>query len=213
MITHHILDIDGLRVFVREAGPMDAPAIVLLHGVPASSSTFRELMPLLADRFRVVAPDMIGFGHSDAPPADRFTYTFENLAEVTRKALDCLGVERYFLYMHGSGGLVGLSLAAPAPERVRGLAFQNVAAYDAWHRYFREWQPKTLVVLGRNDTFFLPAGAAALRRDLRDVETVFLDGSHFDFEEQAPAIAAHLTRVFGAAVAASTPFSSSPPAA
>jgi pimeloyl-ACP methyl ester carboxylesterase len=129
MTNHRTIEIDGLRVFVREAGDPNAPALVLLHGFPASSHMFRELLPLLASRFHVIAPDMIGYGHSDAPPMDRFEYSFDHLAEVTRRLLERLDVRSYVLYLHDFGGPVGLRLATAAPERVRGLVVQNANAY------------------------------------------------------------------------------------
>ena len=114
MITHRTVDVDGLKVFVREAGSKSAPAIVLLHGFPTSSHMFRELIPLLADQFRVIAPDMIGYGHSDAPSVERFNYTFDNVAQVTAKLLNKLEVESYVLYLHDFGGPVGMRLALSA---------------------------------------------------------------------------------------------------
>ena len=128
-ITYRTLSIDGRDVFVREAGENGAPAIVLLHGYPSSSHMFRELIPLLADRFHVIAPDMIGYGYSDAPPVDRFDYTFDNLTDVTRKVLERLEVTSYVLYLHDFGGPIGFRLALSAPERVRGLVVQNANAY------------------------------------------------------------------------------------
>lgn len=121
--------VDGLDVFYREAGLPDSPAIVLLHGFPSSSHMYRDLIPLLAGRFRVIAPDYIGFGHSDAPPADAFAYTFDNLARVTQALLDRIGVADAVLYMHDYGGPVGLRLAVARPGSVRGLVFQNANAY------------------------------------------------------------------------------------
>jgi pimeloyl-ACP methyl ester carboxylesterase/ketosteroid isomerase-like protein len=282
MITHRTVEVDGLKVFVREAGDKSAPAIVLLHGYPSSSHMFRDLVPLLADRFRVIAPDMIGYGHSDAPSVDEFRYTFDNLAHVTRRVLEKLEVTSYVLYVHDFGGPVGMRLAMANPERVRGLVVQNanaymegvseavanlflplwkeqnattigaargfltaeatkmqytagahdasklnpdawthdqalldrpgvaeaqlalfvdyqtnVAAYDAWHAYFRKEQPRTLVVWGKNDPFFLVPGAEAYLRDLRDAELVLLDGGHFALEEHAATVAAHIKRTFG----------------
>lgn len=282
MIRHRTVQIDGLSVFVREAGDARAPAIVLLHGFPSSSHMFRDLLPLLADRFRVIAPDMIGYGHSDAPPVDAFSYTFDNLANVTEKVLERLEVTSYVLYVHDFGGPVGMRLALAHPERVRGLVVQNanaymegvsqavadlfmplwkeqnattiaaakgfltaeatkmqytagarnasalnpdawthdqalldrpgiaeaqlalfvdyqsnVAAYDAWHAWFRKHQPRTLVVWGKNDPFFLVPGAEAYRRDLEEAEVVLLDGGHFALEEHAETIAGHIGRVFG----------------
>src|SRR5262245_22831008 len=125
MTSYRTIQIDNLDVFVREAGERGAPAIVLLHGFPTSSHMFRDLIPLLADRFHVIAPDLIGFGHSAAPPVREFAYTFDNLTAVTRKALDRLEISDYILYLHDYGGPVGMRLATSAPERVRGLVIQN----------------------------------------------------------------------------------------
>jgi pimeloyl-ACP methyl ester carboxylesterase/ketosteroid isomerase-like protein len=275
-----------LNVFVREAGRRDAPAVVLLHGFPTSSHMFRELIPRLAGRFRVIAPDLIGFGNSDAPPASRFAYTFENLTAITKKVLEGLGVESYILYMQDYGGPIGLRIASAAPERVRGLVVQNanaymegvseavanlflplwkerndktiaaakgfltaeatkmqytagardpaaldptawtldqalldrpgmadahlalfvdyeknVALYESWHAYFRNHRPKTLVVWGKNDPFFLAAGAEAYKRDLPDADVVLLDGGHFALEEHVDVVAEHIARTFGAPTA------------
>jgi pimeloyl-ACP methyl ester carboxylesterase len=121
--------VGGLTMFYREAGNPSHPAIVLLHGFPSSSHMFRDLIPLLADRFRVVAPDYVGFGYSDAPPPERFTYSFDNLARMVEGLLDHLGLRRYLLYLHDYGGPVGFRLAAAHPERVAGLVIQNANAY------------------------------------------------------------------------------------
>ena len=121
--------VDGLKVFFREAGDALAPAIVLLHGFPSSSHMYRDLIPLLADRFRVIAPDYIGFGHSDAPTVAEYAYTFDNLAATTRRLLDQIGVDDAIFYMQDYGGPIGLRLAAARPERVKGLIFQNANAY------------------------------------------------------------------------------------
>jgi pimeloyl-ACP methyl ester carboxylesterase len=129
MTSYQKIDIDGVKVFVREAGAKSHPAIVLLHGYPASSYMYRELIPLLADRFRVIAPDMVGFGHSDAPAIDQFDYTFDRLAEVTAKVLERLEVESSILYLHDYGGPIGLRLATANPGHVRGLVVQNSNAY------------------------------------------------------------------------------------
>lgn len=121
--------IDGLSVFHRSAGDPAAPAFVLLHGFPSSSHMFRELIPRLAGRFHVIAPDYIGFGHSDAPPVERFEYRFDRLAGIVATLLERLGVGRYHLYMQDYGGPVGMRLATAAPGRVLGLVFQNANAY------------------------------------------------------------------------------------
>jgi pimeloyl-ACP methyl ester carboxylesterase len=281
MTTHRTLSIDGLDIFVREAGDRRAPAIVLLHGFPTSSRMFRDLIPRLATHFRVIAPDLVGFGHSAAPSTDRFEYTFDHLARVVQKLLAALEVDSYVLYLHDFGGPVGLRIATAAPDRVRGLVVQNanaymegvseavanlflplwrernattlaaargfltaeatklqytagardpsaldpaswtidqalldrpgvaeaqialfvdyeknVGQYDAWHAYFRAHKPKTLVAWGKNDPFFLRAGAEAFKRDLPDADLVLLDGGHFALEEHADVVASHIHRVF-----------------
>lgn len=119
----------GLQLFYREAGTPGAPVIVLLHGFPSSSHMFRDLIPQLADRFHVIAPDYVGFGHSDAPAATDFDYTFDNLARHTQALLDQLGVREAIYYMQDYGGPVGLRLASSRPSAVRGLVFQNANAY------------------------------------------------------------------------------------
>ncbi len=281
MITQRTVDIDGIHVFVREAGDRGAPAIVLLHGFPASSHMFRELIPRLADRFRVIAPDMVGYGHSDAPRVGQFKYTFDNLTDVTRKLLQQLEADSYVLYMHDFGGPIGMRIATSAPDRVRGLVIQNanaymegvspavaglfmplwkeqnaetlaaargflsaestkmqytagardpsqvdpdswtldqalldrpgvadaqlsllidyeknVGLYDAWHAYLRSQEPPTLLVWGKNDPFFLAAGAEAYKRDLPNAEVVLLDGGHFALEEYPDEIADQIKRTF-----------------
>jgi pimeloyl-ACP methyl ester carboxylesterase len=128
-VRHSFAEVDGQRIFYRHAGDPSSPTMVLLHGFPSSSHMFRDLIPLLADRFHIIAPDMVGFGHSDAPDVKEFDYTFANLASVTEALLAQLGVSRYFLYMHDYGGPIGLRLAAKHPERVLGLVIQNANAY------------------------------------------------------------------------------------
>ncbi|WP_370947986.1 alpha/beta fold hydrolase [Amycolatopsis sp. cg5] len=123
-----MIEIDGLPIFYREAGERGKPVLLLLHGFPASSYMFRDLMPLLADDFHLIAPDYPGFGHSGAP-AD-FTYTFDSLAEVVEKFTARLGLERYALYMQDFGGPVGFRLAAKHPDRISFLVVQNANAYE-----------------------------------------------------------------------------------
>lgn len=126
--THHAL-VKGQTIFYREAGKTSLPTIVLLHGFPSSSHMFRDLIPRLADRFHVVAPDYVGFGHSSAPSAESFAYTFDNLADHVQGLLDQLGVRDAIFYMQDYGGPVGLRLATAHPERVKGLIIQNANAY------------------------------------------------------------------------------------
>lgn len=275
------VEVDGLSIFYRESGAPSAPTIVLLHGFPSSSHMFRELIPLLSDKFHVIAPDYVGFGYSAAPTVEQYPYTFDNLAQTTDRLLQKLGVTKAVFYMQDYGGPVGLRLAAKAPDRVRGLIFQNanaylegvsqaaidvfmplwqkgddsgarkmlladttrfqytagarhpdaispdtwthdqalldragsaerqlalfrdyqtnVAKYDEWHQYFRANQPKTLVVWGKGDPFFTPAGAEAFKKDLKDVDVRFFDTGHFALEEDARPIAALIKSRFAEA--------------
>ncbi|HTC09555.1 MAG TPA: alpha/beta hydrolase [Acetobacteraceae bacterium] len=129
-ITYHSVMVDGTRAAYRAAGPADAPVILLLHGFPSSSRMFVTLIPLLADRFRLIAPDYPGFGQSDAPPPDAFAYTFDHLASVVDKLTEALGLTHYALYMQDYGGPVGFRLALAHPERVTALIVQNAVAHD-----------------------------------------------------------------------------------
>jgi pimeloyl-ACP methyl ester carboxylesterase len=121
---------EGLNVFYREAGPRDAPVVLLLHGFPTSSHMFRNLIPALADRYRVIAPDYPGFGQSDMPDRDKFAYTFDNLAKIVDGLLDQLGVTSFTMYVMDYGAPVGWRLALKRPERVTGLIVQNGNAYE-----------------------------------------------------------------------------------
>jgi pimeloyl-ACP methyl ester carboxylesterase len=117
------------KVFYREAGDPGSPTIVLLHGLPTSSQMFRELIPALADQFHLIAPDYIGFGHSDTPSNKDFEYTFENLAAHVRGLLDQLNLASYILYMQDYGGPIGFRLFTGKPEQVKGFIIQNANAY------------------------------------------------------------------------------------
>ena len=133
MTTHHrYAEIAGRRIFYREAGPADpseAPTIVLLHGTPASSHMYRNLIPALADRYHVIAPDYPGFGHSERPGVDEFDYTFDTLADYVDGLLEHLGLERYSLYVQDYGAPVGWRLALRHPERIATIVTQNGNAY------------------------------------------------------------------------------------
>ncbi|RDH79567.1 alpha/beta hydrolase [Mycolicibacterium moriokaense] len=130
-VHHRYVSIDGHRLFYREAGPRDAPAIVLLHGFPTSSSMFRHLIPALSDDYRVIAPDLLGFGLSDAPPADQFGYTFDALTDLTAGLLEEIGVDRYAMYVQDYGAPIGWRLALARPAAVTAIISQNGNAYDA----------------------------------------------------------------------------------
>lgn len=273
--------VKGLKVFYREAGDPALPTIVLLHGFPTSSHMYRDLIPALAGRFHVIAPDYIGFGQSDAPAASEFTYSFDNLTAHVTGLLDQLHLTSYVLYMQDYGGPVGFRIFAQRPSQVKGLVIQNanayldgvgdmpkqvflplwekrdatteaaarnflkpettrfqytfgardpeaispdnwtidqalldrpgtdayqldllanyktnVALYDSWHAAFRKYQPKTLIVWGKNDPFFIPAGAEAFRRDLPAAKLVWLDGGHFALEENVGLVAHEIDLAF-----------------
>lgn len=130
MTTHHRIAVDGTELFYREAGPKGAPVVVLLHGLPSSSHMFRELMPLLADRYRVIAPDYPGFGASATPSPAEYDYSFDRLAQSVDRLLQALKVERYSLYLFDYGAPVGFRLAVEHPERIQTLIVQNGNAYD-----------------------------------------------------------------------------------
>jgi pimeloyl-ACP methyl ester carboxylesterase len=281
MTTYKFATVKGRQIFYREAGDPALPALLLLHGFPASSHMFRDLIPQLADRFHVIAPDYVGFGQSEAPAADAFDYTFDNLAAHVAGLVEQLGLASYILYMHDYGGPVGFRLFTAAPERVAGFVIQNanaymagvgelpakvflplwekrdaaseagargflapettkfqylvgaktpenvspdnwtldqalldrpghdaahlnllenyktnVALYDSWHAAFRAHRPRTLIVWGRNDPFFVPAGAEAFLDDLPEAELVWLDAGHFVLDENAATVASEIKRVF-----------------
>jgi len=261
--------VGNVDVFYREAGPVDAPVLLALHGFPTSSHMYRALLNGLGHRWRVIAPDYPGFGQSSMPAMNDFTYGFAAYADVIEQFSAAIGLTRYALYVQDYGGPVGFRLAARHPDRVTGLIIQNANAYEEgfgplfdpirslwerrdeereaavlalfkldikrfqylegatdpsrispdtwsldqyymdrpgndriqlelqydyrnnppeyarWQRYFREHEPPTLIVWGRNDPFFTVAGAQAYLRDLPRAELHFFDGGHFVLEEHA----------------------------
>lgn len=128
-VKHLTADVDGIKMFYREAGLENAPVVLLLHGFPSSSRMFGTLIPLLSTRYRVISPDFPGFGQSDAPPPSNFSYTFDSLADYVAKLLLQLGISQYALYVQDYGGPVGFRLALPHPERVTALIVQNAVAH------------------------------------------------------------------------------------
>lgn len=129
-IHYRTVSVDGVEIFYREAGNPQAPTLLLLHGFPTSSHMFRDLIPLLADRYHLVAPDYPGFGYSSRPKVTEFEYTFDHLADVMEHFVDALGLTRYSLYMQDFGGPVGFRLATRRPTQVRALIIQNANAYE-----------------------------------------------------------------------------------
>ncbi|MBS0410288.1 MAG: alpha/beta hydrolase [Proteobacteria bacterium] len=280
-VLYRTATVKGRKVFYREAGDPALPTIILLHGFPSSSHMYRDLIPALAGRFHVIAPDYIGFGYSEAPAATEFHYSFENLTAHVTGLIDQLNLKSYVLYMQDYGGPVGFRIAVARPDQVKGLVIQNanaylegvgdlpkqvflplwdhrdsateaaarsflaaettqfqyqvgaaaperispdnwvfdqqlldrpgtdayqldllsdyktnVAAYDAWHAYFRVCQPKTLILWGRKDPFFIPAGAEAFLKDLPQARLVWLDAGHFVLDENTPLVAREIITDF-----------------
>lgn len=129
-VTYRTIDVDGVPVFYREAGDRDAPAILLLHGLPSSSRMYEPLLTRLSDRYHLIAPDYPGFGHSGAPAPDTLSYTFDHLAEVMVRFTEAIGLARYHLFLQDYGGPVGFRMAIAQPERLRSLIVQNAVAHD-----------------------------------------------------------------------------------
>jgi len=148
-VRYQSADVDGLKVFYRQAGPADAPALLLLHGFPSASHMFRDLMPLLADRFCLIAPDLPGFGQSDMPARSTFTYTFDRIAAVIDRFTEVIGAKRFALYVFDYGAPTGFRIAAKHPDRITAIISQNGNAYeeglsDGWNpirAYWREPSP------------------------------------------------------------------------
>jgi pimeloyl-ACP methyl ester carboxylesterase len=149
LTSHHRVEADGIEVFYREAGPAGAPVILLLHGFPTSSFQYRELIPRLADRYHVIAPDLPGFGFTEVPAERDYKYTFEAIAKTIFAFTQALKLFRYAMYVFDYGAPIGFRLALMAPERVTAIASQNGNAYeeglgDAWQPIQRYWREPTL---------------------------------------------------------------------
>jgi pimeloyl-ACP methyl ester carboxylesterase len=187
-VHHRYATVSGRRLFYREAGPAGAPAVVLLHGFPASSFMFRNLIPALADRYHVIAPDHLGFGLSDAPGADEFGYSFDALAELTAALLGQLGVDRYAIYVQDYGAPVGWRLALASPEAISAIITQNGNGYEAgfvkefWEpvrEYWRDQNPRTEAAVRQALT--LDAIRWQYLHGVRDESSVSPDTWHHDF--------------------------------
>ncbi|CAM4068121.1 Pimeloyl-ACP methyl ester carboxylesterase [Pedobacter westerhofensis] len=138
-VHYRTIQVSNLNIFYREAGEADAPTILLLHGYPTSSHMFRNLIPILSKKYHVIAPDLPGFGYSDAPGHDQFSYTFDNLAEIMQSFIGQLGMKRFAVYVFDYGAPVGFRLAMANPEKVTGIISQNGNAYE--EGLSQDWNP------------------------------------------------------------------------
>lgn len=189
---HKTISIDGVEIFYREAGPADAPTILLLHGFPTSSHMFRNLIPALADHFHLVAPDYPGFGNSAQPAMDKFEYTFDNLAKVMERFVSELGIKKYSLYVMDYGAPIGFRLAAKNPEQVQALIIQNGNAYqeglrEFWNPIRLYWQDRTPANAKPLAGFISPEGVKwQYTHGVRNEQTISPDNWNVDLR--------HLTR-------------------
>lgn len=280
MTTYQHATVNGLKLFYREAGSKTSPTIVLLHGFPSSSHMFRDLIPQLAGKFHMIAPDYPGFGYSDAPDTTSFQYTFDNLAaQIEELLFNVLGLKKFSIYVQDYGAPVGYRIAYKHQDAIEGIIVQNgnayvegigtgfdamkpfwanrnaetekpvrellkkeatifqythgvqdvsrispdsytfdqlfldrpgndaiqlnllhnyqsnLAKYDGWHEFFRNRQPRTLIVWGKNDPFFTVPGAQAYLRDIPRAELHLLDTGHFALEESSEFIAQQIIKV------------------
>jgi len=176
--AHRSIEIDGLDIFYREAGPKDAPVVVLLHGFPTSSHMFRNLIPTLSDKYHVIAPDYPGFGASAMPALGEFDYSFDRLAGIVDRLLDTLELSSYSLYLMDYGAPIGFRIAANHPERVDSLIIQNGNAYDEGLREF--WNPIKAYWAEKSDE-----NAQTLREALLTIDATRWQYTHGVRDEQA----------------------------
>ena len=186
MIKYRSADVDGLKVFYREAGAADAPALLLLHGFPSASHMFRDLIPLLADRFRIVAPDLPGFGQSDMPARSKFAYTFDHVADVIDRFTEVVGLKRFAVYVFDYGAPTGFRIAVKHPDRITAIVSQNGNAYEeglseGWNPIRAYWQEPSQANRDALRTFLAPETTRwQYTHGVSDETTVAPDGLSLD---------------------------------
>jgi pimeloyl-ACP methyl ester carboxylesterase len=185
-IKYRSADVDGLKVFYREAGAADAPALLLLHGFPSASHMFRDLIPLLADRFHIVAPDLPGFGQSDMPARSKFAYTFDHVADVIDRFTEVVGLERFGVYVFDYGAPTGFRIAVKHPDRITAIISQNGNAYEeglseGWNPIRAYWQEPSQANRDALRTFLAPETTRwQYTHGVSDETTVAPDGLSLD---------------------------------
>jgi len=185
-IKYRSADVDGLKVFYREAGAADAPALLLLHGFPSASHMFRDLIPLLADRFHIVAPDLPGFGQSEMPARSKFTYTFDHVADVIDRFTEVVGLKRFAVYVFDYGAPTGFRIAVKHPDRITAIISQNGNAYEeglseGWNPIRAYWQEPSQANRDALRTFLAPETTRwQYTHGVSDETTVAPDGLSLD---------------------------------
>jgi pimeloyl-ACP methyl ester carboxylesterase len=186
LIRYRTIDVDGLDVFYREAGPSEAPKLLLLHGFPSSSHMFRDLIPRLADRFHVIAPDLPGFGRTAMPARDQFEYTFDHIARVMGRFTEVVGFDRFAVYVFDYGAPTGFRIAMRHPERITAIISQNGNAYeeglsDGWNPIRAYWQTPTPANREALRAFLTPQATLwQYTHGVPDASTVSPDGYSLD---------------------------------